>query len=171
MQNKQTVFSPVPVENIKEKVLNYQALMLSIINYVNGSSPVKPVIDPETQYLEFYIDKDALARIVNNIATLAGFDSLGVYFGLDAERNNKITACFLGVDIDRKILPGHFEGGRNANGLLIAEAVPGEEDWPPPPENVTGANIGSKTSENPNCLTVSTDPAIVAAFFSDLPGK
>lgn len=124
-------FFPTSLESIKEQVGLYHKMMKDLAN--PGSS--SPSINPDTQYLQFYIDKSALKNL-NTIAGETDCDCLGVFFGLDPDKNNKITACFLGLDKNKEIIGKHFEKVKDASGQpTTVDALPGEENWPPPPQN------------------------------------
>ena len=135
--NTSNRFAPVSLESIKEQVGLYHKMMKELAAFlkdpVNASIP-KPSIDPDTQYLQFYIDKNALANL-NTISKETDCDCLGVFFGLDPNKGNKITACFVGLNDKKEIIGKHFEKKMDASGQPTAvDALPGEENWPPPPE-------------------------------------
>lgn len=96
----------------------------------------RPVdISRKTEYLQFYINKQALASLVTLSMTCKNFDSLGVFFGVDKNKGNKTTACFLALDTKGQVCAEHWEYKRA--GRTRSEGLPGEENWPPPPESGT----------------------------------
>lgn len=162
---KKSKTAPVPLEKIKNKVLNYQKLMQSALKAYNATSSVSSKVDPDQQYLQFYIDKSAMLRLLR-ICIESECDSLGVFFGLDETRNNKVTACFLALNEKKEIIQAHFGKGVDKKGKLIdIEPLLGEENWPPPPINETQ----NARSHRP-FFKVSSNPNDVADYFT-VPAK
>jgi hypothetical protein len=133
---------PTAVPVIMNKVTAFYEKMNDIAKFLhdNGASAELQMFCDKVP-LEFYIDRNAIARL-NHITTLTGFDSLVVMFGLEDTGDSSkpatvdfglVTACFLGVDSDRNILPQHKGPYRLANGTMTNSALPGEDTWPPPP--------------------------------------
>lgn len=160
---------PVAIELVRKKVHAYHTMMNDVIDYIANSVPntgvTKPTIDPATQYLQFYIDKDALMRMLK-ICTSDGFDSIGVFFGVDIDvrMNNKLTASFIGLDASRRIIKGHFsKATRTVDGVTEDDSLPGEENWPPPPETLTASPGASAVSP---FLTLKSTSAEIDKFFT-----
>lgn len=149
MENKDSAnpFSPTPLQSIKEQVGLYHQMMKELAIFLKNTTNTsfkKPIIDPDTQYLQFYIDKAALANI-NAISETTGVDCIGVFFGLDPKKDNKVTACFLGLDKNKEIFSNHFEKKIDAQGNPTAiDALQGEEDWPPPPKTKADFDLRGK---------------------------
>lgn len=142
------MFNPEPLDSIIKKVVAFHKWLSAVQNFINDpvNSP-RPDMTPFEQYMHFYIDKDALGRL-NKIAQDPECSALGVFYGLDSSKNNKITACFVGLKASGYVMDTHYD--RDA-GLL------GEENWPPPPENF---GVGRTLP----CLSLS-GPTTIQDFF------
>lgn len=153
-QDKQ-LSSHVTLEQIQKMVLHYSAKMNAIAKFLEENNAPKEIrIDTATEYLEFYIDSisfDGLNAIRNN----PEFSHFGAFFGLDPQKNNKTTACFLGMNKENKILSAHKKIV-GPNNTVIDPELPGFEDWPPPyepPQGESDLTLNSTPQEIINLLS------------------
>lgn len=167
---KKSKTAPVPLEKIKNQVIEYKRLMHSALEAHNAKKTVTKKVDLNHQYLQFYIDKPAMMRLLK-ISLEAECDEIGVFFGLDDgqehQRNNKVTACFIGLNKKKEIIQAHLGKALDRNGKLIEiDPLLGEENWPPPPEQ----NSKSHTGKRP-FFTVASNENDIEAYFSVPPKK
>lgn len=161
MPKNPSMVAPVPIDAIKKKVLNYQKLMQSAFKAHNATCSLSNKIDSDHQYMQFYIDKPAMLRLLQ-ICLEAECDNLGVFFGLDETRNNKVTACFLALNKEKEIIQAHFGKTLDKKGKLVDRPVLlGEENWPPPPINENKKGKGHRPY-----FRVSSDPKELEAYFT-----
>src|ERR1700744_4391915 len=105
-KSRPDLFKVTPRETIGEKLFTFYEKMNAIAAFLkeNGAPP-EIQIKPEEIYLECYIDKPAVARLIT-IAMQDDFAQFGLFFGLedpvtqDPEEDpsssfGRLTACFL----------------------------------------------------------------------------
>ncbi len=140
------MFKPTNLKDIREKVVAYHNKMNAISKFLKeNKAPAEIQIDPDKEFIEFYIDKESMIRL-NNIALLPDFDSFAVFFGL-ANKNDKhsVTGCFLGINSKKEILTSHKITKQRGKD----KPVPGEDTWLPPG--------GKKYKKHPKDFTLKTD--------------
>jgi len=148
-----------PREKIEAKLLTFYEKMNRIAAFLrNHNAPADIQINSEEIYLECYIDKPAVVRLIN-IAMQDGFAQFGVFFGLEDPRDHgpqdpktsatfgRLTACFLGLDESQNILGCHFPNG--SGGRAKGEEMGGEDTWPPPPIGEAPVSIAAKLPYDP----------------------
>jgi len=157
------MFAPTSLVSIKAKVQAFHTKMNAIATHCNAQADPALHIKQEDLFLQFYIDRTALQNI-NEIANLPGCNSLVVFFGMDkaSTGEDKMTACFLGVDATNEILDAHRKPYVDANGTMTTTARDGEENWPPPPYNINGAPVQTRPG---NCFTLQNTEAELNYFF------
>jgi hypothetical protein len=135
---------PTRMKIIHAKVKAYHKKMNAIADFLATAPgvPEELKIDKKQEFIGFYIDKTALARL-HLISTLDKCDSLAVYFGLADQKKNSVTGCFVAIDKDRKIVDGHFEE-------KVDNAMDGEDTWIPP----GGDTPETRYTLTPNDLTL-----------------
>lgn len=149
---KDEILANTPLKEIETKTLLYYKTMNEIADFLDkAKAPIR--IQKAHQYLEFYIDKESVAKLVE-IALLDNFDKLGCFFGMDPSKNNKITVSILGVDKEGEILPEHKVVVGTA-GVGSRVAVQGQDQWGPP---YSGKSLS-------NYLTLATKEKTVKEFF------
>ena len=145
------------LDSIRDKVTRYHEKMNAISKFLDKhNAPPGLKINMDDQFIQFYIDQKYL-NALNDISGLDGFDHLGVFFGIDNDKKGKVTACFLGMDDQNKILDQHKQPYKSAKGK-ITQAEPGQEDWPPP------YNMGKTLPKN--CFNLRTDIKVILKFLS-----
>lgn len=117
-------FAPEYLKEIRQQVTAFYDRMNEISDYLSGVRGA-PQLRKQDIYMQFYIDKTSL-QALNEIADADGCESLVVLFGIHKEH---LTGCFLGIDADKQILARHKKP------LMGQAQLPGQENWPPPPED------------------------------------
>jgi hypothetical protein len=173
IQNSDSHKFPTSLPDIQNKVLTFHRKMRAIAEFLHKrKAPAELQIKPQDLALEFYIDKDAITRLIN-IAMQDNFVQFGVFFGIespdhegkpkplprDARTFGKLTSCILGLDKDRFILGCHFP--HKTKGQTTTQQVDGEDTWPPP----TGP--GGIVSGTPpvNYFSLATDEDTLIRYF------
>jgi len=155
---------PITITQVQQKVLDFHTKMNRIAAFLRENNADHDLqIDLDKFYLEFYIDKAGLDRLVN-ISDQDGFAKMGVFFALedtvtqhpldeDSSGFGRLNCCFVGLDDDQKVLDVHFPGTLGSTALVAAENT-----WPPP---------GPLTPplQGDNILTLATDTSFVAEYF------
>lgn len=153
-----------PIDSIQQKVNVFQMKMQQIADVLDRTANVDhlKILSRDTFYTQFYIDKDAIARLIN-ISMREDFSCFGVYFGLEdpdthapikdpkAPGLGRLTCCFVGLDTTDQVLIDHFPP-TEARPLQVKP----EETWPPPPPLGVSANTFNLTH----------DANVVNAFFN-----
>jgi len=153
---------PITMTKVRQKVLDFHSRMNRIAAFLreNNADPDLQ-IDVEKLFLELYIDKAGLDRLVN-ISKQEGFDKMGVFFALEDDSTQqpldedstglgRLNCCFVGLDEDQKVLDVHFPVKPGAKALVAAENT-----WPPPPP---------PPPPHGSILTLATDTSVVAEYF------
>jgi len=201
MKSLPFIFAPTPLDTVQEKVLAFYEKMNQIATFLrNNNAPPELQINRKDLFLQFYIDKPAIVRLLK-ISTQEDFEQFGVFFGLEApeeeekdldEAFGEMTACFVGLDKDRNVLHCHFPGSNTASTgdnptnqtAATTAAVDPEDTWPPRPGHPINdppqANVEyvkkADEEEIPRCFTLETYWREVADYFAcdikkkDLPG-
>lgn len=127
--------SPTSLVSIRKKVAAFNDKFKGIAAFLKAKkAPPELQIDTATFYVQFYIDKPSLIDL-NEIASKPNCDRLGVFFGLDEKKSNKLTVCCIGLGKDGQIINQHRPKGTPGK-LAVGEGLAGQEDWPPPPYNL-----------------------------------
>lgn len=149
MSENVPLFDPVSLEQIQKMVLHYSSKMNAISKFLNANNaPSELRINTDTEYLEFYIDSKSFDTLIE-IRNRTDFTHFGVFFGLDPKKNDKTTACFLGMNNENKILEAHKKT-IGPNNTTIDPELPGQEDWPPPyypPQGNADLTLNSSPAE------------------------
>ncbi len=145
---------------IQRKVKSYYSKMNALAE-LTKDQPKKNRIDKKNHFLQFYIDKEALARL-NYISTLDGFDCIVAFFGIEGpSKLNKLSVCFLGANSNKEILNQHKASFINSRNKKM-KAIAGDDQYPPPPYNISN----SRTGRPVNCLTLENSIAEIEDFFN-----
>lgn len=109
-KNSEALPDPVPLEVVRQLILNYHIKYNRIADVLDGIAPGNPDlrIDREKEHLHFYIDKASLQHILK-ISELEGCEAVSAFFALK-NNSNQLAVCFIGVDKDGQILDAHFTG-------------------------------------------------------------
>ena len=153
----------VKLKTLIEKVVTYRNFMNDVFNYVNDpehNDPPATKIEPDQQYLQFYIDKPAMGRLAR-ICDSGSCEQIAVFFGMEGD-HNKMTACFVGIDPNGQIIPGHFV---TKNKKDRVNDVDPEENWPPPPPIGKKLSNRSKTKQAPGCFTIQVSETDLRKYF------
>jgi hypothetical protein len=143
------MLTPVPLESIKEKTLLYHKTMNEIADQLDSKTKATKAvkIDKNAQFIQFYIDKKGL-KALNKMAELKGFDCLIGFLGIDTDKGGKITVSFVGGDKKKQILKQHKGEYKTTdlktNKVKNNQALPGQDQWPPPPPTTLTLKAGSK---------------------------
>jgi hypothetical protein len=167
-------------EKIEAKLLTFYEKMNRIAAFLrNHNAPADIQINSEEIYLECYIDKPAIARLMT-IAMQDNFAQFGVFFGLEDPASHgpevpestsfgQLTACFLGLDANQNILGCHFPKG--SAGRATGEEMGGEDTWPPPP--IGGADksiLADLTYDMKKAFTLFSKERDIEDYFEQAPG-
>jgi hypothetical protein len=166
--------SETTVKAIHKKVLAYHKKFNAIAGFLkNNTDPAKTdpnlAIEKDKEPIQFYIDKESVGKLMQ-IALLDNFDSFAVLFGLedcDSGKAGQITACFLGVDENKNILPQHLHATKNKQGKEI-KMFSGQNTWPPPPPPPGGSlKTFRKGNKKPNnYFTLNSNEKDIKHYFS-----
>lgn len=159
-----------PLPDIQKKVDAFHEKMNRIADFlIEYEAPEELQIKKEDLPIQFYIDKEAVARLMR-ICMQEDFVQLGVYWGLQNPANQdplepgskifgEITGCFIGLDKDRNILNCHFP--HIPVGSTEIQKIDGEDTWPPPGG---GDVIGGRKPEN--YFSLASEAITVHNFFN-----
>jgi hypothetical protein len=171
-----------PRKKIEAKLLTFYEKMNRIVAFLhNHNAPADLQINSEEIYLECYIDKPAIARLIN-IAMQDNFAQFGVFFGLENPGGHdpqgpqpstsfgQLTACFLGLDENQNILGCHFPTG--SAGRATGEEMGGEDTWPPPPIGGANKSILADLPYDPRkAFTLFSSERDIKEYFEQGPGS
>ena len=163
------------VQIIQKKVLAYHEKMNKVAEWLEKSgAPDEIRIQPEEIFLQFYIDKDAITRLIN-ISMQKNFEQFGVFFALEDSETQapptkpsssygRPTACFLGLDGDKNILGCHFP--KIPVGSNTIQKIDGEDTWPPPPPPGAAVEPTEQEPATENQFTLATDEETIQTYFN-----
>ena len=174
----QTGAEMIPIQTsvniISKKVIAFYAKMNRVAEFLEKNNAPKDIqIDTSEVFLQYYIDEDALNRLIH-ISKQDGFAQFGVFFGLEDPNDQnppvgttatfgRITSCFLGVDSDNNILGCHFP--KIPVGTNKITVIDGEDTWPPPPPNAAEEEE-PPTTTNDNEFTLDSDEGAIRDYFN-----
>ncbi|WP_431211782.1 hypothetical protein ACQ86N_39240 [Puia sp. P3] len=149
--------------------------MKKVADYLekNGAPP-EIRINPEEVFLQYYIDKAAITRLIN-ISMQDDFAQYGVFFGLEDPETQKPphdptasfgrpTACFLGLDKYNNILGCHFP--KIPVGSNVVQVIDGEDTRPPSPPPGAAEEGAGQESTPENQFTLTTDAGTLDTYFN-----
>jgi hypothetical protein len=153
------MFAPTPLQSVHDKVLSFYDKMTELYKFlVDNNAPPEILIHANQFPLEFYIDKNAIARLLV-ITQQADFAQFGVFFGAEPlfvpppdssdeyAAFGHLTACFVGLNNNNEIISCHHQPVKDADGTS-GGGIPPEETWPPGGGG-TGGGTGSGGSLQP----------------------
>lgn len=166
--SKETILNDTKVRDISNKVIVFYERMRAIAQFLKKHKAPKYLQIASRMPLEFYIDKDSLAKLVK-ISQEKDCHALGVFFGIEKLKDQStidetnpapaaMTGCFLGVKKNLEICNCHID----RDTIVTSGGLPGQDTWPPPPPGPTARTKG----DNPvNYFTLSSKEKDLKKYF------
>ncbi len=179
-ENLNDFVSATSKEIIERKLLNFHKKLNRVATFLRDhNAPADIQINAEEIYLECYVDKPAIARLMT-IAMQDNFAQFGVFFGLEKPRTHdeqasestsfgRLTTCFLGLDANQNILGCHFPKGSADEDA--GQVIDGEDTWPPPPIDKAAIGTVADLPYDPEkAFTLFSDVDFIKNYFELKPG-